>query len=685
MEKIININMAGRVIAIEDNAYTALKAYLESLSQYFAQEEGHDEILNDIESRVAELMAERIRKGNVSINLEDIESIKNSIGRVEDFAAADDEPTPRTEGVNPSNRSGRKNTKKFFRDVNDKIAGGVCSGIAAYLHIDPTLVRIVFAILAIGGWGAGILLYLILWIFVPAAPLDGYSGRRLFRDAEDKWIGGVASGIAYYFDKETWIFRLIFAGPFLLSLFSGPLDFFAGTSILFGSLTGSFLLIYLVLWMVLPLARSDYEKMEMRGEKVDLDSIRKNVMNDIKDRAQSFKGEVRESASRLSGEAKSFMSGRGRSFAQEAKEAGGRVASRGSDVLGGIFNALFLFFGITLAVCLFIILIGYSFGGVSNFFNDFILRTNTQRTLGWATVLLFFGVPLLALITVMIRRALRVRAGGRVLSLGYGLLWIAGWICLIILATDMSREYSNNSSVVDAMPIAQPAGNRLIVTVPGEAITYSNSLPWIQGNISGWDLRDGLLQSAMVSVVPSISPDSQYHVSLRRAAMGTTRADAAERARHIAYNVRSISDSVLALDNGYNISKNDHYRAQNVVVEIQIPIGKKIRFDETVEDKLNEFQMPVRHYSRNRINHWNVGWTYTSDDSRPTWESGTDYTMGANGLLLDPSGNTASRRKWHFQSDSNGTSVLDGKLDSLDRVLQDIERQKDALQDDNDD
>ncbi|MEO6832491.1 MAG: PspC domain-containing protein [Chitinophagaceae bacterium] len=684
MEKIININMAGRVIAIEDNAYTALKAYLESLNQYFAQEEGHDEILNDIESRVAELMADRIRRGSVSINIEDIESIKNSIGRVEDFAAADEGDAPRTENPSQANTSNPNRSKRFFRDVNDKIAGGVCSGIAAYLHIDPTLVRIVFAILALGGWGAGILLYLILWIFVPAAPLAGYSGRRLFRDAEDKWIGGVASGIAIYFDKETWIFRLIFAAPFLLSLFSGTLGFFTGTSIIFGSLTGSFLLIYLVLWMVLPVARSDYDKMEMRGEKVDLDSIRKNVMNDIKDRAQTFKGEVTESATRLRGEAKSFMSGRGRSFAQEAKEAGGRMASRGGSVIGGIFNALFMFFGITIAFGLFMVLIGYSFGGFSDFFNDFILRTDTQRTLGWATVFLFFGVPLLGLITSMVRRALRIRTGGRIFSLGYGLLWAAGWVCLIVLASDVSREFSNSSKVVDSLPIAQPVGNRLIVTVPGDAIIYSNSLPWLHGNISGWDLRDGVLQSAMVNVVTNVSPDSLYHVFLRRAAMGTNASEASERARHIAYNVRSISDSVLALDNGYSISKNDRYRAQEVVVDIQIPVGKKIRFDETVEEKLNEFHMPVRHYNWNKKNRWNVGWTYDSDDSRPKWESGIDYTMSANGELLDPGGKPASRSYKYDDDGDKASRLVNGKMDSLDRALQEIERQKEALEDAND-
>src|SRR6187399_1140511 len=94
MEKIININMAGRVIAIEDKAYIRLKAYLETLNQYFQGEEGQDEIMNDIESRIAELMEEKIRRGSMAIDETAVEEIMASIGRVEDFASEDE---PRTE------------------------------------------------------------------------------------------------------------------------------------------------------------------------------------------------------------------------------------------------------------------------------------------------------------------------------------------------------------------------------------------------------------------------------------------------------------------------------------------------------------------------------------------------------------------------------------------------------------
>src|SRR6188768_3040976 len=107
MEKIININMAGRVIAIEDKAYIRLKAYLETLNQYFQGEEGQDEIMNDIESRIAELMEEKIRRGSMAIDETAVEEIMASIGRVEDFAASEDDQRPeaRTE---PASKGPRK-------------------------------------------------------------------------------------------------------------------------------------------------------------------------------------------------------------------------------------------------------------------------------------------------------------------------------------------------------------------------------------------------------------------------------------------------------------------------------------------------------------------------------------------------------------------------------------------------
>src|SRR5689334_16787203 len=179
MKKIININLSGRVIPIEDSAYEKLKGYIESLRHYFAREEDRDEIINDIESRIAELMNEKIRKGAACITDADIDEIASSMGRPEDFEAeASDKGQSSTKSSTQqeSTYTERRARRRLYRDSNDKFIAGVCSGIAAYLNVDPAIVRILFAIITFGGFGLGFLAYIILWIFVPAQGVEGYMG-----------------------------------------------------------------------------------------------------------------------------------------------------------------------------------------------------------------------------------------------------------------------------------------------------------------------------------------------------------------------------------------------------------------------------------------------------------------------------------------------------------------------------
>lgn len=165
--------------------------------------------------------------------------------------------------------------------------GGVCSGIANYLGVDPAIIRILFAIISFGGFGLGFLIYIILWIVLPPKDLGDFSGKRLYRNPDDKVISGVAGGLAAYFGRSSSTIRLIFAAPLILNLLlrvlSWPLFHESSfvPNIVFGSLTGTFILAYIILWIVLPEANSEYQKMEMRGEKVDVNRIRQNVREGV--------------------------------------------------------------------------------------------------------------------------------------------------------------------------------------------------------------------------------------------------------------------------------------------------------------------------------------------------------------------------------------------------------------------
>ncbi len=638
MEKIININMAGRIIAIEDAAYTRLKLYLESLHQYFSGKEGAEEIINDIESRIAELLDARISRGSAAVSQADVEEIISGMGTVADFEAADaDEEAPQSAGA-PRARSGRK----FFRDMNDKIAGGVCSGLASYMNVDPALVRIVFAILTLGGWGFGLILYIALWIIVPSRPLEQFRGRRLFRDGEDKILGGVCSGIAAYFDKEAWMFRLILILPLLLSIFGRSWHFFWDGSVIFGGFTGSLVLIYIVLWIVLPIAQSDYQKMEMRGEKVDLASIRDNVIADLKDRTENFRGEVKESASKFSKQASDFAQGRGRTFAREAAQAAGPLAQKGGHIIATILKVIILIISVSIAFVMFMILTGYSFGGFSTFVDNYVLMTPARKALGWATIILFLAVPVLAMITFIVRRLLRLRTGGKYFAWGYSLLWIAGWCCATVLAASISQDYRYREESTQPVFLRQPAGGVLELQVPDPRLSYHSNVPFIHGSIPGWDIRQDGLHSSNVRIIARLSPDSLYHLDMRRIAWGNTGEEALGRAEKIDYNVSNPYDSVLNLANGYVISKGAGFRGQRVELILQIPAGKRLRYDESVSRKLFDYGFRVRENRRHRRD-WDIDFDDYDDSYRGRirhMAAGVDYIMGTDGVLRSSRDNT---------------------------------------------
>src|SRR4051812_8471292 len=149
MKKVININFQGRVVPIEETAYDILKQYVESLRRFFANEEGKDEIINDIEGRIAELFGETLKKGGTCITDDDVNAIIKSMGRPEDFETEEasvreqlgseqrqQSYTNTSYTQAPGGSMGTVRPERFFRDENNKLLGGVCAGLANYFNID---------------------------------------------------------------------------------------------------------------------------------------------------------------------------------------------------------------------------------------------------------------------------------------------------------------------------------------------------------------------------------------------------------------------------------------------------------------------------------------------------------------------------------------------------------------------
>jgi phage shock protein PspC (stress-responsive transcriptional regulator) len=683
MKKIININLSGRVIPIEDSAYEKLQAYIESLRRYFANEEGRDEIINDIESRVAELMSEKIRKGAAAITDDDINEIISSMGRVEDFEAVDKEhaesasTTQAQAGPKEEYTEAPKQSKgRLYRDTNDKFIGGVCSGIAAYMNVDPAIVRILFAIITFGGFGLGFLAYIILWIILPPRDLEGYMGKRLYRNPDDRVIGGVAGGLAAYFNKSARIIRLIFAAPILLSILIRVInrmtwdnDFDVAWNIGFGSISGTFILVYVILWMILPEANTTYEKMEMRGEKVDINRIRQNVkegMDSMKDKVKGWKGEVKESAQNLSNKAKEFANTRGKEFAAEVKETTRRTGGGLGHAIGVIFKVFFLFIAGTIAFALFVSLIAILFGGVAWWpINNFLWTSQWQQALAWGTLIFFLIVPLVGFITWVIRRILRTKSKNNYLGWIFGGLWTIGWIAMVFFVASIVRDFREYEHTDTALTVNQPAGGKLIIAVSQPELENTGSFGWMNDGDQGWDLSDDTLKIAAVKFNVRASTDQLYRVTVKRYSFGKTTQEALGRADKIKFEVVS-TDSVLDLANGYAIGRESKFRGQYVEVEIQVPVGKKIRFDESVPNKLNNLNIEVkRSFRRNRIS----GVRIDTDERGFHYRPGVDYTMGVDGELKDSSGNSLNppvRNDYRYEGTDSNTNEKPGRKETID-------------------
>ena len=155
------INLGGFVFHIDEDAYRMLQDYLAQLKKELRHEQGVDEIMNDIEVRIAELLREKLTNHKEVITDEDIMSIKLIMGDPAEI----NEP-----GTTSNNNNGKKKRKyrRMYRDPEESILGGVCSGVSAYIDLDPTITRVVFIVLAIFG-GSGLILYLIFWIILPEA------------------------------------------------------------------------------------------------------------------------------------------------------------------------------------------------------------------------------------------------------------------------------------------------------------------------------------------------------------------------------------------------------------------------------------------------------------------------------------------------------------------------------------
>lgn len=523
MKKIININLSSRLIPIEDSAYEILRQYLDSLRRYFSQEEGAEEIVGDIESRIAEVFQDKIRKGAHCITDEDVQAIKTSMGTPEQFA---EEPLSNNTSSSKTESAGAESfatyvrpRKRFYRDGDNKVLGGVCSGLAAYFNVDPVVFRIVFAVMAIGLWGGGILLYFILWFATPEASTAA-------------------------------------------------------------------------------------EKLEMRGERVDLNNIKATVQEEM----NSFRSRME----RMGDDVKNFSEGRGKQF---GKDAGTAIESffRGlANAIAFIAKGFFVFLAVVL---LFVSVVGLIVAAIFSAalfpIKDLVFDAGTQSMLFWPALTLVIGIPILALIMFLVRKMVGIRQTNKYSGYTLGFLWLLGVVFTVWLAVSVTRDFSaGRISEYDDLHITQPTSGKLVIR-KAEDLFEMDDLNIFDGNLR---VVDDTAIIGDISLDIRRSPNDSFAVRIEKSSRGRTVAQAKTLARQIEYNLQQ-QDSVLLIPSGFSIPRNSLYRNQRIEIIVLVPVGKSIVVDREARHHF--------HFRRNWRNEW---W----DDRDNDWDNNDQIDVKMN-------------------------------------------------------
>lgn len=507
MNKTISINIAGFVFNIEEQAFEKLNHYLNAIKSNFHNEVERDEIMEDIEARIAELFQETLSNRKEVIIETDVDSIIDVMGKPEEYLS-DEEPQqekPREDDSftqEESNWYHFNKSKRLYRDESDAVVGGVCSGLGYYVNVDPILIRIAFIALTLLG-GSGVLLYVILWI-------------------------------------------------------------------------------------VIPNANSTAEILEMKGEPVTLDSIKDHIKDAKTNIIESTKG------------AKKSI--------KTVVDKGVRVGSKLAKVLSKIIGIGFVGFGLFMLITLFIVL----FGG-AGFFPIFgseniedlptllsVIYPDGKVIFILIAVTIVGLIPLISIITAGIKLILGIRVKYKKLSLIFGIIWLINLIILIFINVELGMNFKERVEIDYEVNTIDKSEDTLIIDATNDAI-FSNYIEFNDVNnfaelvkINNEDVYLGFPRIDLTYTTDT----SDFVIILHKESNGYSNKDAIQRAENINYDLKTEGNKLL-LSPYFKINKADKYRGQIATVEVKIPKGKTVQLGNNIDRVLVDVENSYYRYSQN--------------------------------------------------------------------------------------
>lgn len=490
MNKTLTINISGIIFHVEEDAFEKLSRYLSTIKSYFAASDGRDEIMADIEARIAELLKEKITAAARQVVLNhDVDQVIAIMGKPEDFATEAATGNYSDYTANPAQEFIPRK-KRIFRDPDDKILGGVCSGISAYFNMDPLWLRIIWA-LSIFVFGFGIILYLLLWVIIPKASTTA-------------------------------------------------------------------------------------EKLEMRGESVNINNIEKTIREELEHLKKKV-NDMRGEAGPVRDDARSVL-----------HKFGTLLITIITGVIKLIGKVLFALL-VVIAVILLVALLSSIFAdtkvlhinnggetvsyGVQELLRS-VMGSNQNITVALIGIALFLGIPLIVFLYNAIARIAKVKTDNKPLMISAAFLWIVGLGLCVFVANKVANEFRVEGVTVEKVVIEQPKGDILYLSVKGDDKFDYKSRPTSKSwTFFSTDDEGDQLGSPSLTIEPS-ETDS-FAVVIRKSSRGETKKNASATAREISYSF-SQKDSLLEFNNYFSLQKKDKFRAQEVEITVLVPRNKKV-------------------------------------------------------------------------------------------------------------
>ena len=399
----------------------------------------------------------------------------------------------------------------------------------------------------------------------------GRQKRRLYRDPENAVIAGIAGGLGSYFNVDPLVFRILF----IVLIFAKGLGIIA----------------YIILWVAVPKAKTVKQRIEMKGEPVNLSNLEKNIREEYEDVKKNLQ---KQSKSEVADKSISVLS---RIFL-----ALGRILEIFIKALGVIIGVSLI--GVALLVLIALIASMFfgglamvtllpSFSGLS--FGEFLGSTIDMGSLAWASVPIFLiiAIPLISLIYLGIRILFRFRSSDGVFGSIAATVWILSVVTLAVVVFLQARSFTIRESVTEKIPLSlSEKGMKTLTLAANRSDSITKNIDDESIKVADYFLTmiDGkAVIFGYPEVVISKSEGEDFEIILERKARGATKTTATRNAESIKIDY-TITDSTIFLSPYFSLREGEKWRMQEMNIIINVPEGMRIKIDNSVEEMLSNHQ-----------------------------------------------------------------------------------------------